>query len=67
MGEEMVRKEMKGAFGIYIFPTEIFIAEKLSQNRNDKDFKNIITELGNSGNENSKKIAEEMAKIKIGL
>ena len=43
MGEDLVRKEMKGAFGINIIPTEIFIANKLSQNRNDKDFKNIIT------------------------
>lgn len=67
MGDEMVRKEMKGAFGINIFPTEIFIAQKLSQNRNDKDFENIITELSQTGNENSRKIAEEMAKIKIGL
>ena len=67
MGDEMVRKEMKGAFGIHIFPTEIFIAKKLSQNRNDKDFENIITELSQTGNENAKKIAEEMAQIKIGL
>ena len=67
MGEDLVRKEMKGAFGINIIPTEIFIANKLSQNRNDKDFKNIITELTQSGCENSKKIAEEMAKIKIGM
>ena len=49
MGEDLVRKEMKGAFGINIIPTEIFIANKLSQNRNDKDFKNIITELTQSG------------------
>ena len=67
MGEDLVRKEMKGAFGINIIPTEIFIANKLSQNRNDKDFKNIITELTQSGCENSKKIAEKMAKIKIGM
>ena len=67
MGDDMVRKEMKGAFGIHIFPTEIFIAKKLSQNRNERDFENIITELGKSGNENSIKIAEEMTKIKIGL
>ena len=67
MGDEFVKKEMKGAFGIKIYPTEIFIAKKLSQNRNEVDFKNIISELENSGNENSIKIAEEMAKIKIGL
>ena len=40
MGDEFVKKEMKGAFGIKIYPTEIFIAKKLSQNRNEVDFKN---------------------------
>lgn len=67
MGEDLVRREMKGAFGIKIIPTEIFIAYKLSQNRNEKDFKNIISELSRSDNENSRKTAEEMAKIKTGL
>lgn len=67
MGEDLVRREMKGAFGINIIPTEIFIAYKLSQNRNEKDFKNIISELSRSDNENSRKTAEEMAKIKTGL
>lgn len=67
MGEDLVRREMKGAFGIHIIPTEIFIAYKLSQNRNEEDFKNIISELSRSDNENSRKMAEEMAKIKTGL
>jgi transcriptional regulator len=60
MGDEMVRKEMKGAFGIHIFPTEIFIANKVSQNRNELDFENIILNLEQSNNENSKEIAEKM-------
>ena len=63
MGDELVKKEMKGAFGIHIFPTEIFIAKKLSQNRNKLDFENIILNLEQSNNESSKEIAEKMKMI----
>ncbi len=63
MGDEMVKKEMKGAFGINIHPTEIFIANKLSQNRNKLDFENIILNLEQSNNESSKEIAEKMKMI----
>jgi len=64
MGDELVRKEMKGAFGINIIPTEIFIANKLSQNRNDEDFENIILNLEESKNENSLKVAEKMRQLR---
>ena len=60
MGADFVKKEMKGAFGINIHPTEIIIANKLSQNRKEEDFKNIIKELEQSSDENSKNIAEKM-------
>ena len=60
IGEENIRNEMKGAFGINIFPTEIHIASKLSQNRKDADFQNIIKELQESPEENSRKIADKM-------
>ena len=60
MGDEMVRKEMKGAFGINIVPTEIYIANKLSQNRNDNDFEKIILNLDQSDFDNEKKMAELM-------
>ena len=63
MGDELVKKEMKGAFGIHIFPTEIFIATKLRQNRNKLDFENIILNLEQSNNESSKEIAEKMKMI----
>lgn len=59
MGKEFVEKEMKGAFGLKIKPTEIFIKQKLSQNRKEGDFKNIISNLENS-DENGRKIAEKM-------
>jgi transcriptional regulator len=62
MGDELVRKEMKGTFGINIYPTEIYIANKLSQNRKEKDFENIILNLEQSDSANEKKIAELMKK-----
>ncbi|PRB05253.1 transcriptional regulator [Chryseobacterium sp. MYb7] len=63
MGREFVEKEMKGAFGIKIIPTEIFIKQKLSQNRKENDFNNIITQLEQS-DDNARKIAEKMKAIK---
>lgn len=59
MGKDFVEKEMKGAFGLKIIPTEIFIKKKLSQNRKESDFQNIISNLEN-GDENGKRIAEKM-------
>ena len=63
MEDEYVKNEMKGAFGIHIFPTEIFIVNKLSQNRNESDFRNIIKELEESSDGNSKRIAEKMRNL----
>jgi len=63
MGDELVRKEMKGAFGINIYPTEIFIANKLSQNRKDNDFENIILNL-KKGDTNEVKVAEKMKSLR---
>lgn len=63
MGKEFVEKEMKGAFGLKIIPTEIFIKQKLSQNRKEDDFKNIILNL-EKGDANGKQIAEKMKLLK---
>ncbi|WP_426476120.1 FMN-binding negative transcriptional regulator [Chryseobacterium sp. CBSDS_008] len=63
MGREFVEKEMKGAFGIKIIPTEIFIKQKLSQNRKEADFDNIINQLEQS-DDNARKIAAKMKLIK---
>lgn len=63
MGQEFMEKEMKGAFGLKIIPTEIFIKQKLSQNRKEYDFQSIISELENS-DENGRKIAEKMKLIR---
>lgn len=63
MGQEFVEKEMKGAFGLKIIPTEIFIKQKLSQNRKEGDFQNIISHLENSSDIYAAKIAEKMKLI----
>lgn len=63
MGKEFVEKEMKGAFGIKVIPTEIFIKQKLSQNRKENDFNNIISHLEQSDAQ-AKKIAKKMKLIK---
>ena len=62
MGDEYVRKEMEGAFGIHIFPTEIYVASKLSQNRNEANAERIISNLIEADDSDSKKIAEKMKK-----
>jgi transcriptional regulator len=63
MGKEFVEKEMKGAFGLKVIPTEIFIKQKLSQNRKEGDYQNIISHL-ESSDDQAKKIAEKMKLIK---
>lgn len=63
MGQEFVEKEMKGAFGLKVIPTEIFIKQKLSQNRKETDFQNIISHLEQS-DDHAKRIAEKMKSIK---
>lgn len=63
MGKDFIEKEMKGAFGLKIIPTEIFIKQKLSQNRKENDFQNIISKL-EKGDENGKQIAKKMKLLK---
>lgn len=64
MGREFVTREMKGAFGMKVLPTEIYIKQKLSQNRADEDYYNIISELRSSGNTSDEKIAEAMEMLR---
>lgn len=64
MDQAFVEKEMKGAFGLKIIPTEIFIKQKLSQNRKEDDFQSIISHLENSSDIYAAKIAEKMKLIK---
>lgn len=65
MDHTSVRKEMKGAFGINIVPEEIYIASKLSQNRDEKNAENIIQNLSEKNDSGALKIAEKMKKLRI--
>lgn len=64
MGKEFVEKEMKGALGIKIIPTEIKIKQKLSQNRDEINQQRIIENLNKSDYPMDKIIAKKMAEIK---
>jgi transcriptional regulator len=61
--EEMSNKTMLQARGIVSFEIEITAIEakkKLSQNRDDKNYKNIISKLENSNDNQAIAVAEEM-------
>lgn len=61
MNPELVNREMKGIVGFEILINDLQAAYKLSQNRSEKDYDNIIDELSkNSSDPNSIGIAEEM-------
>ena len=60
---ELLEKELKGIVGFKIKVNEIQAAYKLSQNRNEKDFRNIIEQLRfEKSNPKSEQIAKEMDK-----
>ncbi|HCR72544.1 MAG TPA: protease [Anaerolineae bacterium] len=60
--EDFVRKEMKGVAGFEMHVTKIDAAYKLSQNRDDESYENIVLELDKREDADSRKIAEEMRK-----
>jgi transcriptional regulator len=57
---DFVQKEMNGVVGLAVDVTRIEAGYKLSQNRGDEDHANIIRELEKLGDDDSKKVAEEM-------
>jgi transcriptional regulator len=59
---ELLENQLKGIVGFKIKVEEIQAAYKLSQNRNETDYLNIIDKLQNEGNPNSKQMAELMEK-----
>jgi transcriptional regulator len=63
MPPDFVKKEMKGLVAFEMTLDSIEGQWKLSQNRNDEDFANIITELERLNNPASREIAGEMKKI----
>jgi transcriptional regulator len=58
--EDFVSKEMKGVAGFEMQVTKIDAAYKLSQNRDDESYGNIIIELEKRKDENSLQVAKEM-------
>lgn len=64
MTPEFINREIKGIIGFEIMITDIQAAYKLSQNRDKKNYSNIINELTKTDNVNSKEVAKEMIKRK---
>lgn len=62
LSPDLLERELKGIVGFKIKVEEIQAAYKLSQNRNETDYVNIITKLQNEGNSNSEQMAELMEK-----
>jgi len=54
--------QMRGIIGFEIEITDIHAKKKLSQQRDDKNLNNIISELGKTGNPDAMKVAGEMKK-----
>ena len=63
MSPDYVRQSIQGLVGFAIEITSIEAAYKLSQNRDRKNYVNIISELEKRGDYESKSVAAEMKKI----
>lgn len=59
-----VEQQMKGIVGFEIAIDKIEGKWKLSQNREEEDYKNVIAELEKLQEENARQVAEEMKKLK---
>jgi transcriptional regulator len=62
MSESFLSKELLGIVGFEIEITRIEAAYKLSQNRDDKNYKEIISQLRKRPDEDSHHVADEMEK-----
>ena len=62
LSPSLLEKELKGIVGFKIQVKEIQAAYKMSQNRNEKDYQNIVDQLENEKNPNSSQMAEQMKK-----
>ncbi|WP_214893495.1 FMN-binding negative transcriptional regulator [Exiguobacterium sp. H66] len=62
LSPELLEKEMKGIVGFKIHVKEVQAAFKMSQNRNEKDYRNIVEKLRNEKDPNSKQVANAMNK-----
>jgi transcriptional regulator len=62
LGENEIRKQMRGIVGFEIKVEKIEAKAKLSQNRNDKDYKHIVEKLQKTDDFQAHEIADEMEK-----
>ncbi|MDQ0430408.1 transcriptional regulator [Planomicrobium stackebrandtii] len=62
LSPSLLEKELKGIVGFKIPVREVQAAYKMSQNRNETDYKNIIDRLQEEENPTSKQVADEMAR-----
>ena len=63
MPDDMLKAHLKGLIGFEIKVDKLEAKHKLSQNRNDKDFKNIIEKLKLSSDPLEQEIAKEMEQL----
>jgi transcriptional regulator len=64
LGAEYVQREMRGLVVFEMEVQQIQFAKKLSQNRNDTDYQNIMQKLSDTTNENAQKIAQAMQQLR---
>ncbi|MDN4608443.1 FMN-binding negative transcriptional regulator [Sporosarcina highlanderae] len=62
LSPELLDRELKGIVGFKVKVNEIQAAFKLSQNRNETDYNNIIDQLRNERDSQSKQVADQMEK-----
>lgn len=64
---DFVEKEIKGVAGFALSVTRIDAAYKLSQNRDDESYTNIVRELEKRSDDASHEIAQEMKQKRTGM
>lgn len=64
MNSDMLKQQMSAIVGFEIHIREIHAAEKLSQNRDEKNYKNIVAELEKKGDKDSLEVAKAMKNLK---
>lgn len=64
LSPELLERELKGIVGFKLTVTDIQAAYKMSQNRNDKDYANIITQLHKEPTADAHQVAQEMKKLR---
>jgi transcriptional regulator len=62
--EKEIRTQMRGIVGFEIVIERIEASAKLSQNRNDKDYKNIISQLNKTDDFQAHYVAQEMSQLR---